>query len=537
MKSISFRIITKAPVILSRSMADRNMVYSAEYIPGTTVLGIFASRYVERAGLTGEAHLDSRFARWFLRGGMSFGCAYPVNKEAEAGAIPKPVPLYVQKCKKGNVYDLMAMDTDEKTKPFGGYFTESDEGEWDWATAEKGIQFHHRRDRILGHSDKGNIFNYEFIEAGQEFAGEVTGEDGDIEEFLSLMGDAFEISIGASRNTQYGRAEITLTGSEKVNPFPLRETLQEGPYRGKKAVTLIAESPVILINENGFPDVSAPNLLRCLVDGMGVPVEALDIDRMFARCDEVDSYVAKWQSKKPLDMCLIPGSAFRVVFLEDIPDADTKVKELMKAGIGERRNEGFGRLTCIETPEQLTKAIREPKEAKPAKPSDKLPADVQEMFRKIAEGKYMDIARQKAYKRAVRKGSKSLFANLEKMLEEQRRHGWSGLSQRFAEAVKVIMKKKIARENLENAEMEAIDHGYNVGEHISRYSPEKLVTEINSEMNSKLKELVNLCGLDTGSEEFRQRVYYEYLQNLFRRSRKNISAGGKNGKDGETGGI
>ncbi|GAB4263954.1 RAMP superfamily CRISPR-associated protein [Thermincola ferriacetica] len=541
MKSISFRITTKAPVIISRSMADRNMVRSAEYIPGTTVLGIFAARYMERAGLAGEAHLDGRFARWFLGGDLSFGCAYPVNKEAYLGECPKPVPLYVQKCKRGAIYNLMSADTDEKTKPFGGYFTENEEGEWDWAAAEKGLQFHHKRDRILGRSTDGNIFNYEYIEAGQEFAGEVTGAEDDLEEFLTLMGDAFEISIGASRNTQYGRAEITLKGRVKEEPFPLWETLQEGPYRGKKAVTLVAESPAVLINENGFPDVSAPNLLRCLADEMGVPVEALDIDRMFARCEEVDSYVAKWQSKKPLGRCLIPGSSFRVVFVDDIPDVGTKIKELLKAGIGERRNEGFGRLTCIETPEEPDRAIREPGEADPVKPSENPPAGVQEMFRKIVQEKYLDLARQKAYKRAARKGSKSLFANLERMLEEEKKHGWSGLDQRFAKIVDVIKAKKIARQNLEKAEMETGGHGYNMGEHISKYFSQHLLEEIDNEMtskmNSKRKELLELCGLDTGSEEFRQKIYYEYLLNLFRRSRKNISAEGRNGKEGDSDGI
>lgn len=71
------------------------------------------------------------------------------------------------------------------------------------------------------------------------------------------------IRIGRSRNVEYGNAEIELGSIEKYAP----DLELEG-----NAITMSFVSPLILINKNGYPEISEGVLREYLDEAFGTKV-------------------------------------------------------------------------------------------------------------------------------------------------------------------------------------------------------------------------------------------------------------------------
>lgn len=65
MEALHFRVRTKAPVIISTIGGDTSLTPTHDYLPGTSILGAFVSRYVlltkQRGADTAALHLDDTF--------------------------------------------------------------------------------------------------------------------------------------------------------------------------------------------------------------------------------------------------------------------------------------------------------------------------------------------------------------------------------------------------------------------------------------------------------------------------------------------
>ncbi|MBK9404468.1 MAG: hypothetical protein IPN57_08045 [Ignavibacteria bacterium] len=79
----------------------------------------------------------------------------------------------------------------------------------------------------------------------------------------------------------------------------------------------------------------------------------IKITKSFIKTTRVDNYVSIWKLKKPSEICFSPGSCFMI---ENIKESDfDKLKDLEIYGIGERKNEGFGRIAFgIQNDKNLT---------------------------------------------------------------------------------------------------------------------------------------------------------------------------------------
>ena len=124
MYRLKYRIKTISPVLISSMGGDMNMVSTKDYIPGTTILGIFAARYVkEKNKLNNNVHEDETFYNWFLNGKLKFSNAYLTiyNEETEIELLPTPLSIQKEKADETNILNLIMNETEKPTTPVSRY--------------------------------------------------------------------------------------------------------------------------------------------------------------------------------------------------------------------------------------------------------------------------------------------------------------------------------------------------------------------------------------------------------------------------------
>lgn len=356
---MSLRINALSPLIFTGNGGDANIVRTLDYIPGASLRGYFAHRYMIKKGLKDDnAHLDKYFRRWFLANNLIFSNAYLIKKfNADIEAALYPSPYYLQRNKEGDkIYNLFNGIPDDDVKTTGGYSFIEDDKIYN-AQVAKVINFHLSRggndSRLQGHSDDGNIFNYEAIKSGQEFQAYISGDKIVIEEFMAFCRTCFndndksliKARLGRSNSTQYGQAEILLD-SPADNFMERYDIPVDSPYYLMEFC-----SPVILYNQYGFVEVSVKALQNYLVDISGGLLELISSDQeipitQLAKMEEREAFVSHWKMRRPVERALAAGSSF---IIKPSESADTKnvcaiLQKLAQEGLGERRSEGYGQV-------------------------------------------------------------------------------------------------------------------------------------------------------------------------------------------------
>lgn len=380
--SIPYRVFTRSPLIFTTRGSDSNIVRTLDYVPGSAILGFFASEYLRRIHLTpAEAHQDGTFRRWFIEGGLRFSNGYYCPLDEEGNLLETiPTPLYIQVYKhSSDIVNLFNHDADD-TKPLGGYCYVNGTSLFS-ASPHKNISFHLRRNtgndnRWRGSSAiDGDIFNYESISAGQYFAGTIIGSEEDIRQFVAVFSegqdttDGFSLTgrIGRSSNTQYGEIELNLLPPREVSSMSMSPYLLKGLHAAETdnadgEFIMVFTSPAILRNQYGYPEISLDALnryLRQVSDRLHVlHPERLDDDSIttcFARIESREKFVSHWKNKMPGVLALSPGSAFRVKVTGGIDQEILEViNQLQTAGLGEQLNEGYGQVRCYFELEDYT---------------------------------------------------------------------------------------------------------------------------------------------------------------------------------------
>ncbi|MCG3158186.1 MAG: hypothetical protein DKINENOH_04827 [bacterium] len=359
LQQLTYTIDLLAPVLLTNSVGDENILMSDDYLAGTALLGMFARRYLDKAKLSGPAHQEETFRKWFLAGGLRFLNGY---KASSQGLRSLPIPLSVEFPKYGDddqqpAIELIfedAADVAANTKHRDAYCVMNPAGIEKVAVA-KATHFHHRRTNpVIGHSQSGEIFNYEFIKPQQRFLAAVVGEPDEIAKFLMTLGPGELIGhLGRSRQTEYGRVKIHFTEpGERAADGEIPGMSPAVPARGDASFTLTLLSHAILPNAAGHPQVQADLLawhLSRALQAAGVQPGSVQLAKSFVRGVEIENYVAVWQARKPAVTALRMGSCFLFTLTRELPEPewrqlDSVLRQWQEQGIGWRCNEGFGRL-------------------------------------------------------------------------------------------------------------------------------------------------------------------------------------------------
>jgi len=414
MLKIKYQIKTLSPILLSTQSGDMNMTATLDYIPGSAILGVFAGKYIQAKNLDKTAHTDPYFYNWFLNSGIIFSNAYPC-KETEYGTknyFPAPLSMQTEKNDETTASDLFHKDSDEQMKTISGYCHIAGNTILK-LTPSKSLNFHHARpDRIRGHSIEGQIFNYESIDPDQLFEGEIIGEEETLKEFVEeLVGNEFPIQLGRSRTAQYGQAELKIV-SEKPEKLEVEDNLKD-----KFILTFLSQT--VLYNKNGFPSTSLDDLARYLSEALGIELKPDQI-KSFKKPVEIENFISIWRLKRPSEVAFEAGSCFSI----QIIDGSSKLIDLQKNGLGERRGEGFGRIKLNWWHEKDSYTVRESDEKKTEveKPNGKIPELTARIFKEVLKENWKRAIERRAlreYKQFIdhKPPTNSLLGRLEMMLK------------------------------------------------------------------------------------------------------------------------
>ena len=492
---------TLSPIVLTSASNSTVMTGTHTAFGGSIIRGILASRFVEMQRLKDEAH-DKTFRELFF-GGLKFLSANPEI----SGKRSFVLPLSLQSGKEGTddadkVQDLLG---DEKPlrgyKNFRGFGVEVD-GKFFGAQVKKNMFMHMSRsgeeERRAGRSVDGAIYNYEALDAGQNFRGEIIGDEKLLNRLcdgLNLDGGKMLAYVGRSKFTQYGKCLVTFGEVEEL-PAP----------NFKERFFLRLDSPLIPADECFL---SAEKVLSEEVcDKLG---KNFSLGKVFAAGVDVENFVVPWGMKRP-----------RV----STDDEKNFLNEKIFEGFGTRTEEGFGQLRAWQTSSDFTRGkLEDEKISKPEKFSD----ETVTVAKKILTDHLLEQVRIYAYEDAKKLGTQlkrgnftHFFTRLDGILSGI---GKQNIRENFKASLELELRGgSLFEEHLKNLSMSNGQKFFDVftGQAPLPIDSRKISDDRNKEKIEQLFKELKLSPEDFSKDA----IYLEYLTNYFRFARKLAAATG-----------
>lgn len=298
----------------SESSAHRTL----SWIPGTSILGAAVS-------VLGISPQDDRFASIFLSDSVRFLDGHPCIDDARTRSRPLSLAVFKTTLADGRtcVDRIAAADDMMAAQPFdrcrGGFMLADPALDLSWPTETRDHVGLARDRRVAA---DGVLFSYEAIPPGATFRSRVIVEDSSL---FSLILDGFNrcgsIRIGRSRNGGYGRVV--------VSAHPAKEPAEPESRAEETASTITLASD--------FCPPAGASPMDGLKNALGVM--GLQVDDAWADTRTVRGFKGIWGLPRPSVEVFRRGSVFKVS-----GRAEPLPAEALHAGIGRRRNEGFGRI-------------------------------------------------------------------------------------------------------------------------------------------------------------------------------------------------
>ena len=545
MKKIRVKIETLSPIVLATRTNTTVMTSSHDFFSGTLVRGMLAERYIEAKNLGAQAQEDEDFLGLFFDK-LRCVAAYPVR--VSDGKRASLVPASVQRLKDGEaVRDLLSDAPEAGYKTLRGFVVIEDGG-IEKVDVAKNISLHMSRsnvkerqnrereisslERLAGRSRDGAIYNYEAVEKGVRFEGEIFGEDAALESFMAVLGDAsWTAQAGRARHAQYGACRVQL---ELVEFVP--ESVEPD---ADNRINLRLETPLLAADDLLS---SAAAALQQIVDRLnegtagGFSLHAYDPKRsaaqgaventVFADFVEVDNFVGIWGMKRPRAVALAAGSVFAVEKESAWTESDKeRLQRLLYDGVGARTEEGFGQLRLWHL-QPLSLAKRMQQKERRAVKSPEVRRRAKELLLCAAQRKMVVYAAEDVQKLTGGEGTAHFFARLDSMwvhgrtsaLREEICSQKGNASTPFAKKLREV---KLNGRSLEELLMKAniADMPYN--------KERRWKKELGEDLEAFLEDIGELGFLS--STEAQDELFYAYWHDFFRFARK--AAAGKGGEE------
>ncbi len=321
---LPFILETLSPVVIASHAGGVNSIETYKYIPSTTLRGAFIKAF-------------NTLTEKFINGELIITPAYPYVNEKEF----YPAPLILQKDVYKEEGDLISLheakEREGKYKHLKDkfvYFTESDY----FSYSPNTITYFHStvKNPLKGHSEEGDIFNYEAIEIGETFKGYIIGKKEAIEESLKFVSEEIDVRIGRSKKVQYGKVKVKFLACESLQCST-----------ATKEFYIVFQSPAIFYNELGLCVVSHEVIKKYLEDFLECKVEIKENYSVLAST-YVEGFVNEWKCKNNRELAVKEGSTLYVKLETDSKNLHKKFELLEIYGIGERTIHGFGRVKIFE---------------------------------------------------------------------------------------------------------------------------------------------------------------------------------------------
>ena len=506
MDRIKIYIKTLSPVVMSSMSNTTIMTETHSAFSGSIIRGVLASRYVENKKLGDKAFQDKDFLQIFY-GGLKF---LPANPEVD-GKRSIVTPQSLQAGKKGTPDENDVRDLLLPTQNLTGYKTLKDycilEGnDLIRVKVKKNISMHMSRsgegERLAGRSINGGIYNYESIDAGQTFQGEILGDKKLLEKLiagLKLKGGKLNANIGRSRFTQYGKCLVTFGNIEKTCAQSPK------PYALRLATPLIPADDIFISAEKVLQE-EVVNVLNNLCG------TKFTLGKIFASSVEVENFVVTWGMKRPRVMALAAGTVFELLG-DNFPD---DIGDIFYNGFGSRTEEGFGQLRFWQ-PKNFTKIKFDD-----SFNEQKLSAYTINLAKKIFRNRFLQqiriYAQEDADKLRISDNLTHFFTRLESILL---RTDKNNVRADFKTQIAIEMRDgSLFNEHLKDIRMPNNQTLYNIFM-MNAELPYK-DRDLKKNIPAELVKLLKMQDVDFDNE-----LCFEYLKTYFRYARKKSSGGGK----------
>lgn len=393
-----------APVIITAPSGDPNTAESLAYVPGAALRGAVA-RAIGQQPDQGQGSDDLNDL--VLNGGVRYLNAYLLVNGRRS--LPPPISWRVPKAAAdGNdvtVEDVAAYQGapgkdhdrsgqwpgEEIAGRFSDYVT-LDSPDRRYASPRRMARTHHQRDPQRGRpwrnpetgESVGALYDYEALDAGQRFGGVIAVDSDrvDIQRTMRRLQEllASPVLLGRSRRAGYG-GEATVQWGERRDrepdgpPFPAEgrdiasgeqfRALLVSDYLGRDAVT-------------GQPD---PWALGAELQGRLGGSEVVTVQRRRQETHTVGGYNRTWGMPLPERAAAAAGSVLLLRAEQAIAAATLRAVE--DEGLGERRNDGFGRCWFREPPASTVR-LKRARRTGHDKPDSELPAALKALEQRLA---------------------------------------------------------------------------------------------------------------------------------------------------------
>ena len=472
MHQLKIRIRLESPVVISAQSGDSTLTGTLDYIPGSSILGLVAGKYLKARAK------DAEFDRIFLRGDVHFNNLYPVRGNDEF--LPCPQNIWRSKSDPGRFINIFSYPNNADDYQKVDTYARVTDNYIDVQPADKEIFFHHERDYARGISKSGVVFNYEALSAGQEFTGCIQGSKDDIGCIQDLLIQDKTLRIGKSKTSQYGNAVLMTYENSEYSIDKERELAGS---------IMVMASDTIIKNTMGISTVELSELERIL--NTKITSAALNTSR-------IETIVNAHRAKRPSEIAFKAGSVF---ILEVCP---TNAEDLVMHGLGERTWEGFGQVYFPEEfPDNLSLLGVT---AGPTRlPQSEVPDVIRRLVTELRDQLVTSKISSKAEDIAANIGPKKLSNSLLGRLESFARSGNFNAS--FARL------RSISKQNLQNAHLE----NTNLAEYLAKIDQEiqKLIETAKAIRLGSKKSLRDLI-VETHMEEIDpEKLKSVFLHTLF----------------------
>ena len=350
MKAIILTLETQQPVLATSFQGDPNSDVSYPYIPGSMIRGAIIGRYMRQYHLSELDLSNDEVKRLFFDAKRTRYLNAYILSQKNKRTLPLPLSWFKDKDAEFTdnlpitVYDFSIEkgEDPETPKAVGEYFWAKEGGVVKLYKEKRRINIHNFRDRKKGRStdNQGELFRYEALDAGQTFQSIILCEDDDVETIQNLLVEP-NIWFGGSQSAGYGQTKIIPPQQSSTNWSEIGIPAEDRENDEVLSITLLSDT--LLRNDQGQP-VADPSLIKqAIEDVLNITLPQPKPGGIFTSSTLIGGFNRKWGLPLPQVPVLTAGSV--IVFEgEDIEITSEQIQRLEASGIGERREDGFGRI-------------------------------------------------------------------------------------------------------------------------------------------------------------------------------------------------
>ncbi len=362
MKYLLLTLETQQPILATSFQGDPNSDVSYSYIPGSMIRGAMIRRYMQQKELGSLKLADEEVRRLFFDANSTRYLNAYLQSQEKKRTLPLSLSWFKDKdaeLKEGSTitaYDFSVEREDELKKPksLGEYFWAKEGGIVKLYQAKRRINIHNFRDRQKGRStsEQGEIFRYDALDSGQTFQSAILCEDHDATTIQELLNER-NIWLGGSQSAGYGHTKII-----KVEICDRWDEIgiiaEDREDNDILSITLLSDT---LLRDKWGQPVADPALIKKEIEAK-LNIDLPQPSNIYASSTLIGGFNLKWGLPLPQVPALLAGS---VIVFEDVEFDTEQIEQLEVYGIGERREEGFGRIAVNSiTDETFTVKLPEP---------------------------------------------------------------------------------------------------------------------------------------------------------------------------------